>query len=134
MTGWASPLGSVPTQQGMDPQRGDRLIRLSFRTPLSQVRAAVHASTVRWRGICAGSDVSPRSPGSSTSATPLDNPHVIQGYFTTAISLGRHVLREERLKRAVEAQDREPALFRIGLYPVAPLDPCGLGRTEVDRR
>ena len=43
-------------------------------------------------------------------------------------------LREERFERAVEAQDREPALFRIGLNPVAPLDPRGLGRAEVDRR
>ena len=41
---------------------------------------------------------------------------------------------EERRQRAVEPQDREPALARVGLDPVAALDALGLRRAEVDRR
>src|SRR5262245_53190056 len=40
---------------------------------------------------------------------------------------------EERFERAVEAQDREPALARHRLHPVAPLDTGRLRRSEVER-
>jgi hypothetical protein len=43
-------------------------------------------------------------------------------------------LGEERFERAIEAEDCEPALGRIGLYPVASLDASRLGRAEVDCR
>ena len=43
-------------------------------------------------------------------------------------------LREERFKRAVEAQEREPALARHGLNPVAVAYAFRLGRAEIDRR
>src|SRR4030095_8676152 len=41
---------------------------------------------------------------------------------------------EERLERAVESQDGEPALAGHRLDPVAPLDTNWLRRSEVDRR
>jgi hypothetical protein len=60
--------------------------------------------------------------------------------FATATSLHHFDLArppglgEERLERAVQAQDREETLFRIGLDPVAPFDIRSLRRAEVDRR
>src|SRR5665811_1254138 len=41
---------------------------------------------------------------------------------------------EEGRERAVEAQDREPSLFRIGLDLVAALHAVGLLRTEIEGR
>src|SRR3954469_16433867 len=43
-------------------------------------------------------------------------------------------LREERLARAVQAQDREPAFAGHGLDPVAPRDAGWLGGAEMDCR
>ena len=50
-------------------------------------------------------------------------------YFTSSNLARSPLLGKERFERAVETQDREPALFRIGLNPRAHA--VRLGRPEI---
>jgi hypothetical protein len=116
----SSQLGRLPTNQ--EARRGAFDVRLSpnsgAKADIVEVREGPQAD-ILVGSVAVGEDAFACSHSGITGPCDLTRPPF---------------LCEERFKRTVEAQDREPALFRIGLNPVAALGPGWLRRTEVDRR
>ena len=97
-----------------------RIASWTLRSPMPRCATSADAR-IRW----AGGDSA--SPSWCTPSRRISSLNLLDLARTPALV-------EERREGAVEPQDREPALFGIGLNPVAASDTHRLGGTEINRR